>query len=845
MSKSLYIVDGHAQIYAAFYAPLRGNLMSPSGEPTRATYIFTTMLLKLLDEHKPDYLVVAMDAPGKTFRHELFDQYKANRPPMPEELSVQIARIDEILTAMNIPVLRKGPYEADDIIGTLCRREAGQGLEIYICSKDKDLQQLISDGVSMIDLKDFTVTDAAALKEKKGITPRQVIDVLALTGDTSDNIPGVPDVGPKTAVGWIQTYGSIENLLAHQHEITGKRGESLRASVDQLALSRQLVTLDCSVPLDDVSLADLERRQMDRHAVAKLFGELGFSRLIDRLDLTRESPGTNTAAPTAAPKETSYHLIDTEPAFLDFVKKLKAQKIFAVDTETTSLRVMQADLVGMSFSWSAGTGYYLPLRAPMGLGCLDLALVKQHIGPILADASIKKVGQNLKYDINVLRRAGMPLAGAAFDTMIASWLLDSTRGRHNMDDMAADYLHHETIKIHTLIGKGKKQTTFDTVDTHLACDYAAEDADVTWRLYEYLDARLTDATLRKVLDTVEMPFIDVLAAMEHAGIAVDVAFLKKLDNQFADHMELLLGDIYAMAGQEFNVDSPKQLGNILFDKLGLKSVKNTSGGASGKSSRSTDAGVLEVLAEEAPIAAAVLEYRTYSKLKNTYVTPLPGMICPSTGRLHGSFHQTGTATGRLSSSDPNLQNIPVRTVAGREIRRAFVAARGHVLLAADYSQIELRMLGHLSGDPALIEAFVSGQDIHRFVASQVYDVPLDDVTDAQRSFAKAVNFGIIYGQSAFGLAKSPACPPGRPEFHRRLLCRYDRIGPFMDACIDQAKTRGYVETILGHRRALPEINDSNANRRNLAARMAVNNRRSGLGRGSDETGHAGGPPADS
>ncbi len=823
MSKTLYIIDGHAQIYAAFYAPMTANLSAPSGEPTKATFIFTTMLLKLLRERRPDMIAVAMDAPGPTFRHELYTEYKANRPPMPDELIRQCNRIDEIIAAMNIPVLRLEGYEADDIIGTVATRAAQKDLQVYICSNDKDLEQLLSDNITIFDPKSGSEKDTAALQEKKGIRPDQVVDLLALQGDTSDNVPGVPDVGPKTALQWLQKYGSLENLLAHRDEIKGKRGDNLRAGLEQLQLSRELVKIDRQVPLE-IDWDQYTLEPFDRAALDNIFEHLGFRKLAAQLDLLPPAQLDKNDDPSTADKpapltvQADYHLVDTPAAFEDFLGQLKQQKIFALDTETTSVNPVKAELVGLSFAWQPGTGFYLPVKASLGQKTLDRNKTLKQLEPILSDPEIKKIGQNIKYDMIVLRRAGVELKGVCFDTMVASYILNSHRERHNLDSLAMDFLGHETIKLHTLIGKGKKQVTFDMVDTHLAADYAAEDADVTWRLAEYFQQQMTDEELRRLFEQIEMPLVEVLAEMEYNGVSLDVASLNKMNSQLARRTEELVTEIHQEAGCEFNVDSPKQLAQVLFEELQLPPIKKT------KSGQSTDQEVLEALSWQHPVAKLMLEYRQLSKLKNTYVDKLPSLIFAETNRLHASFNQTVAATGRLSSSSPNLQNIPIRTELGQEIRRAFVPDdKDSVILAADYSQIELRLLAHFSRDQALTEAFADGRDIHRFVAAQVYGIDPDQVDSTQRTQAKAVNFGIIYGQTAYGLSRGLGIPVEQAQrFIDDYFARYPSIKTFIKEVIEQTQRQGHVRTILGRRRAIPEINSQNHNRRRLAERMAVN-----------------------
>jgi DNA polymerase-1 len=798
------------------------NLTAPDGEPTKATYIFTTMLLKLIKQRKPDFLVVAMDSKEKTFRHDMYEPYKANRPPMPDELPPQIERIEQILSAMNIPIFRVDGYEADDVIGTLVQESASQ-YDVFICSKDKDLEQLIAEKVSMYDPKTDTVTDIAALKENKGITPEQVIDVLTLVGDTSDNVPGVPDVGPKTALQWIQKYGSLDNLLANRDEIKGKRGDNLRASLEQLELSRRLVTIHREVPLP-LNWDEMAVKPFNRTELEKIFKQLYFSRLLVQLDEiappseSEQSLFSQPEAVVVKPEKSDYHLVDTDEKFETFFQQIAKQKKFALDTETTGLNPVQADLVGMSFSWEAGSAYYLPLRVPLGQKYLEAGKTLDRLRGILEDPQIKKTGQNIKYDMVILRCAGLELAGVDFDTMVASYIVEPARTQHNLDVLALDLLGHETIKLEALIGKGKNQLTFDMVDTEQACDYAAEDADITWRLRQVLEPRFTDDSLRRLFEQVEMPLVEVLAEMEYNGTALDIQWLKKLNTQIVKRMEELVEEIYKEAGCTFNIDSPKQLSEVLFSKIGLEPVKKT------KSGQSTDQEVLEILSWQHPVPSLVLEYRKLSKLKNTYVDKLPAMICSKTKRVHASFNQAVTSTGRLSSSNPNLQNIPIRSELGQEIRRAFVPGQpDHVLLAADYSQIELRMLAHYSGDAGLRKAFAENQDIHQFVAAQVNGITPEEVDKSQRSKAKAVNFGIVYGQTAYGLSRGIGIPVQEAQkFIDDYFNRYPRIREFIDGVIEQAKKDGFVRTILGRKRMMPDINSRNQNSRRLAERMAVN-----------------------
>ncbi|MBU1261222.1 MAG: DNA polymerase I [Planctomycetes bacterium] len=827
MAKSLYIIDGHAHIYAAFYAPMK-PLTSPSGEPTKASYIFTTMILNLIETKKPDMLVVAMDSKEPSFRRELYKEYKAHRPPMPDEMPVQINRIEEILEAMNVPVIRKSTFEADDIIGTLAAKAVKAGVDAYICSKDKDMLQLLDKGVCIYDIKTGTVTDAKSFKKDTGLEPEQFIDILALQGDAADNVPGVPDVGPKTALEWIKKYGSLDNLYKHADEITGKRGDNLRNSKDIAYLSKKLVTINCEMPvkLDEKTFAV---SGFNNEKLAAIFGELGFSRLLTQTGLTPvenketkdesiEEFALGAGQNSIKTVKHNYHLIDTPTKLDDFVDKLKKEKLFAVDTETTSISAHRAELVGMSFCWQAHEAYYLAVKGPLGAKYLELSAVRQKLASILADERVKKIFQNAKYDMIVLANCGMPVKGLFFDTMIASYVLEAERS-HSLDNMAMDFLNYQSIPISDLIGKGKNQMSFEMVDTATACEYSSEDADMTFQLYQYLNERLEkEPKLKQLFEEMEMPLVEVLTKMELNGVKLDVPILKQLSIEINNQLEETTEKIYELAGGKFNVDSPKQLAEVLFERLGLQSVR------SGKTGPSTDAGVLEELAGEHPVIEQILQHRQLSKLKNTYTDKLGALINGRTGRVHASFNQTITATGRLSSSDPNLQNIPIRTEIGKKIRAAFVPEnKGDKIVSLDYSQIELRVLAHFSGDKAMIKAFQEDRDIHSFVASQIYNVDIKDVTSDMRSRCKAVNFGLIYGQGAFGLGKTTGMNMAEAKkFIDDYFARYKSIQQFKTDAIETAKRSGYAETICGRRRKISGLESRNGNVRSQAERLVIN-----------------------
>ena len=828
MSRSFYIIDGHAQIYRAYHARV-GELTAPSGEPTRATYVFCQMLLNLIRDRQPDYLAMAMDVSDETvFRKEIYPEYKANREPPPEDMAVQIDRIVSILEAAGIPILRKERFEADDILATLARRFDDPGLHIYLVSRDKDLEQLLAEHVSLYDPAKGEVITPERLFELKGWRPEQAVEAQILVGDSTDNVPGVRLIGEKKAAALLAKYGSAQAVVAHADELTPKQCENVRAFAPQLEVTRQLVTLR-----DDVALEfQLEQgacARFDWKAVQPIFDELGFRRLTEQLRMengalaARAESGAagvvQSSVPTAETERADYRLVTTPEALEEFVARLARQTDFAVDTETTSVNPTNAELVGLSFAWEAGRGYYIPVRSAYG-ETVPIERVRGTLGPILADETKRKVGQNLKYDLIVLRHAGMPVAGPLFDTMIAAFVLDPAQSSYKLDKLVRTHLGHEMIPISELIGKGRQQLQMDQVPLERVTEYAAEDADYTWRLRELFEPRLKGSDRGPLFFKTEMPLVSVLTDMEYEGVSLDVEFLREMGREMAARIDAIADEIHQQVGTPFNLDSPKQLGEILFDKLGYRVVKKT------KTARSTDAETLEVLAAETgdPLPTLVLEYRELQKLRGTYVEALPKALSARTGRIHTSYHQTGAVTGRLSSSEPNLQNIPVRTELGRQIRRAFVPrSRDELLIVADYSQIELRVLAHFCQDPTLIEAFMADRDIHAFVAAQVNGVPLEAVTKEMRGRAKAVNFGIIYGQSAFGLSRTTGMSRTEAKaFIDDYFRRYPGIRGFLDQCVEDAKRDGYVRTILGRRRPIPNIDSRNRTVRAQAERLAVN-----------------------
>ncbi|NLF29930.1 MAG: DNA polymerase I [Planctomycetes bacterium] len=827
MAQTLYIIDGHSQIFRAYYAPFR-DLTSPAGEPTRATFVFTTMLLNLIEQRRPDYLVMAMDSPRQSlWRSEVYPQYKAHRDEAPEDLIVQVGRIEQIVRAMGIPLWRGGGQEADDYLASAAAQWAGEDLDVVLVSSDKDLEQALGEHVAIYDPARDEILDPAALERLKGYRPDQAIEIQTLTGDSTDNIPGVKGIGPKTAAKLIAAYGTAAAVVAHADQLTPKQRENVLAFADRMDLTRRLVSLRTDVELPD----PLERCRwsgVPAAAVAPIFRELGFARLTEKFE---QHPGGGepppaTATSPAAPGEPTtaadfgHHLVDSAEALDAMLAAFAASgaRRLAVDTETTSTRPMWAELVGISLAWSGLEGYYLPVRGPMGAVTLDVDLVRAKLGPLLADPAVAKVGHNLKYDAIVLGQAGMELEGIAFDSYLGAYLLDASAAG-KLDNVAMRELNHRCIPITDLIGTGAKAIGMDQVYPADVAVYAAEDAYISYRLADTLTRRLDAEGLADLLEQIELPLLSVLVRMERAGIRLDPQVLKRQEIELDKKADQLRSHILDLAGEPFNPDSPRQLAAILFEKLGLSVLRST------KTGPSTDAWVLaELAAMGHPLPRAVLDYRQLTKLLSTYLRSLVDCIHPRTGRIHASFNQGGTITGRLSSSEPNLQNIPVRTDEGRRIRSAFVPGRdGDVLLSADYSQIELRVLAHFCRDDTLVAAFEQGQDIHRTVAAEVFGVPAAEVTDEQRARAKTVNFGIVYGQTAHGLAATLGIGRGEAqEFITKYKRRFPAIDAFLHDCIEQAKRQGYVQTICRRRRPIADINSRNSGLRQAAERTAIN-----------------------
>ncbi len=851
MPKTFYIIDGHAQIFRAYFAPFR-DLTSPSGEPTKATFVFTQMLINLVQQRKPDYLAMVIDQGGDetVFRKEIYPEYKANRKEKPADFEPQETRILQIVRDAGVPIYGKPGFEADDLIATMARQLCTSGdWEVFMVSKDKDLRQMLTPCVHMYDAATDVVIDEKALEEKVGYSPSEAIEVQTLMGDSIDNVPGIPGIGEKTAAKLIKKYGKADEILKHLDELTPKMRENFEKFSGNLPLARSLVTLKTDVEFgfdpSKCAFTGLNAEGMRPHLET-----LNFRGLLDRLGVAKANKPVSKAATKYKPMEEGlfgpmfeqtaesaaaaereslyetsaglpYVLVNTKEHFAAFLAELRKQKRFAFDTETDDLGAMRSNMIGMSFSWKTGTGYYLPVKGPAGSVLLDRAEALAALKPILEDAAIAKVGHNLKYDLLVMREAGINVQGVALDSMVAAFLIDAGRMQYGIDPLALSLLNFRKIATDEIIGKGKSQVGMDTIALDRVANYASEDADIAWRLAERFNTQLDSfPLLRKLNDDVETPLIDVLVEMEANGIRVDPAIMKEQSGVLGERIIELREQIMKEAGVEFNPDSPKQLADVLFDRLKLKAGKKTSTGYS------TDVNVLEKLAPMHPVPRLMLEYRSLTKLKNTYVDNLPEYINKRTGRIHPSFSSIGAETGRLSCSDPNLQNIPIRTDEGRRIRMAFVPGdpKTHVLLTADYSQIELRILAHFTQEPALLAAFAADEDIHRAVASQVFGVPLDQVTRDQRGQAKTINFGIIYGVSAFGLSSriEGLTMQAAKDLIKNYNKRFPGISQFLQKCVQDAQQNGYVETILGRRRPIPDINSGVLSMRNYSERAAIN-----------------------
>jgi DNA polymerase-1 len=816
--KKLVLVDGSSFLFRAFHAI--PHLSNAEGMPTNAIYGVANMLRKLLADHKSDYFTVVFDAPGPTFRHEMFEQYKAHRPPMPDDLRMQIEPLHELIKTMGIPLIMEPDVEADDVIGALAKQAEQQGYEVVIATGDKDMAQLVTDHITLENTMSDTRMDKLGVEEKFGVKPEQIIDYLALMGDSVDNIPGVPKVGPKTAAKWLKQYGTLENLIEHADEIKGKIGENLRNHLSELPLSKALTTIKCDIPVH-YSLEDLKCKGADLSKLKALVKKLGFSTWLRQLEAEGLDAANDETNTVPDPIETDYQVILTASELDNWLKRLEQADLFAFDTETSSLDYSQAEIVGVSFAITAGEAAYVPLAHdyPGVPEQLPRDSTLERLKPLLEDESQAKLGQNLKYDANVLANHGIELRGIKHDTMLESYVYNSTATKHNMDDLAKTYLGVETIHYEDVAGKGAKQMPFQQVPIEQAAPYAAEDADITLRLHQVLSGKLQQhPKLESLYRDMEIPLIPVLSRMERTGVLIDRDMLAQQSMELASKIESIEHHAHQLAGQAFNLGSPKQIQEILYDKLQLPVLKKTP-----KGQPSTNESVLQELAQDYPLPKLILEYRSLSKLKSTYTDKLPQQINPKTGRVHTSYHQAVAATGRLSSSDPNLQNIPIKTEEGRRIRQAFIASPGCKMVAADYSQIELRIMAHISGDEGLLNAFSQGIDIHSATAAEVFGVPVDQVTPELRRSAKAINFGLIYGMSAFGLGQQLGLPRNQAQEYIDLYFeRYPGVKAYMDKIRQQAHEQGYVETLFGRRLYLPEIKSRNAARRQYAERTAIN-----------------------
>lgn len=822
--KRLFLIDGSALAYRSYYAFVKNPLVNSKGMNTSAIYGFAAAVLRLMEQEAPDRLAVVFDSPEPTFRHEQFPDYKATREKMPDEMAEQLPLIDQVVEALGIPMLREDGYEADDVIGTLATRGEAEGWEVFIVTGDKDFMQVVSDRVKLYDVmkqdRAVEIVGPAEVEAKFGVPPEQVTDVLGLMGDSSDNIPGVSGVGEKTAAKLVQQFGSLEAALDHADEVQGKRArEGLQQDRDNALLSKRLVTLDTDAPVA-FDPGAFGVHEPDAERLIGLFQELEFPSLLERLSLGHETEGTR------------YQTVSDPKAFAALVERLRRADEVCVDTETTSTSPMAAALVGLSFAVAEQEAFYVPVHAEtplvsgggglFGRADSQLDAILDALRPVLEDPEARKGGQNIKYDMVVLANHGVDLRGVAFDTMVESYLLDPSARQHGLDVLAMKHLNLKMTPITALIGKGKDQVSMAEVPVEQVSDYACEDADVTLRLHHLFLPQLDERGVADLYAEVEVPLIGVLARMERRGVRVDLDLLGELSEEFAGHIEALSREIFELAGEEFNINSTQQLGALLFETLEIHKDKGLRLRRT-KTGYATSVAALEPYADVA-IVQRVLEYRTLTKLKGTYIDAFPALVHPETGKIHTSFNQTVTATGRLSSSEPNLQNIPIRTELGRRIREAFIpSAPERRLLAADYSQVELRVLAHLSGDPTLSGAFHRGEDIHRRTASEIFDVPMDHVSPALRSRAKAINFGIVYGMGPQRLARDTGISLEEARrFIDRYFDRYPRIKEFIDTTIAAAERDGYVTTLLGRRRTMPELLSPNPGQRAAGERIAVN-----------------------
>ncbi len=809
-NQTLYLIDGTAYVYRAFHA---FNLSTADGQPTGAVYGVANMINRIIRDYSPDYLVVVFDAKGKTFRDDIYQEYKANRPPMPDDLRTQYAYIRELVDAMGIKSISISDVEADDVIGTLAVEAAQAGLRTFIASSDKDLAQLVTDDISMLDEQKALILGPTQIKEKFGVPPDQIVDYLSLVGDTSDNIPGVPLVGKKTAANWLAKHGSLDDIIANAESFTGKTGENLRNSLDTLKLARQLVTLKLDVDVD-LDLESFRTTAGDKEKLRELYTKLEFKSWLAALD---DDGGEQEKV------SVNYTAVTDRKTFDDLIDRLSNCEIFAFDTETTGFDMRRERLVGISVALQPNEAFYIPVghQYPDVQEQLDRDYVLEKIRYPLESPDIAKIAQNIKFDAVVFAKYGINVKGPFYDTMVESYVMNSTAvSKHSLDNLALKYLDHTTIKYEDVAGKkGKNQLTFDQVEIATATDYAAEDADIALRLHQKLWPNIeSDAKLRTVFEQIDMPLAPVLLRMEDHGVKIDRDALAQQSAELHQEMQLIEQKIFESAGMPFNISSPKQIAEVLFNKLGLPVASKTSTGQP-----STSEAVLSDLAIQYDVPKWILEHRSLAKLKSTYTDKLPEMIDHKTGRVHTSYHQAVAATGRLSSSDPNLQNIPIRTSEGRRIRKAFIAEPGCILISIDYSQIELRIMAHLSEDPGLLDAFAKGEDVHRFTAAEVFDTSREEVTSDQRRHAKAINFGLMYGMSPYGLSRQLQIDVARAQdYVDQYFSRYPKVRDFMDSTRETARTRRYVETLFGRRLYLADINSKQFGRRQHAERTAIN-----------------------
>ena len=801
--KKLFLIDGNSYCYRAYYAIK--ELRNSKGQPTNAIYGFVLMLKKLMSSQSPDYMAVAFDLKGPTFRHKKFKEYKIKRKPMPDDLVSQMPLIKDMVRAYNIPIFEKEGFEADDVLATIARKAAKKDIEVYIVTGDKDILQLIDENIKVCSThKEGLVYDKENVKERfSGLGPESITDFMALAGDQSDNIPGVRGIGEKTAIELIKEFHDIDNLYKNLDSVKSDSRKKILADGEESArMSKELAIIDADVPIE----VDIESMQMEAPDSKNL---LGLFKAFEFRTLAKEIAGND----SGIRRKASYETIVNKEEFDKFLKELKKQKEFVLDFETTSPNPLEAVPIGLSFCWKPGSAHYVALN---GEG-VELKYAFKALKSILEDEKIRKIGQNIKYEKLILSNYGIELKGIYFDTMIASYLLNPSKMNHNLDDLAFEHLDHKMISMSDLVGTGKKKIGMDQVPLEKVSEYSCEDSDATLRLKEIFEKELFDKELDELFKKIELPLVGVLSEMERHGVKIDARLLKKTSVEIEKELEDLVTSIYKIAGKEFNINSPKQLSQILFVDLQLPVIKKT------KTGYSTDVGVLQSLALEHPLPKEILRYRELSKLKSTYVDALPEMVNSRTGRLHTSFNQTVTATGRLSSSNPNLQNIPIKTEQGRLVRKAFIAEKGNLILSCDYSQIELRILAHLSGDEELVSAFEKDKDVHVHTASLIFDVEEKDVSPEQRSTAKTVNFGIVYGISAFGLSRSLQADPASAQlFIDSYFERYPRVKLYMEDKIEEARDAGYVTTLFNRRRYIPEINTGSVREQQQAERIAIN-----------------------